>query len=971
MHIPLLSVYTRLFNKTSVVLFLLISSFYANAQRTDKPDWRESGNNKGFTFYEVQQDFYQFWQGKTPKKGQGYKVFKRWENFMKPRVYPSGNLALPSTTYERFMEWQRNRPVSFRSPVANWTELGPFAKPTGYDAGKGRVDFVRFDPNNPTTTMYVGAPDGGLWKTTNGGASWTTNNDFLTVIGCADLAIDPTNTQIMYLATGNWENDRRSIGVLKSTNGGSTWNTTSLTWTALDNYKIRKLLMDPSDPDIMMVVTDGGIFRTNDGWVSYTNPYCCNTLYDIEFKPGNSNIVYAIGKDFLKSIDNGVTWTPITTGLPAPANVSRAMLGVSEDNPAYVYALFGDNDGGYLGTYRSTNSGVSFSIRSSSPNLLNSDKSGGGTGGQASHDLAIAVSPVDAELVTVGGINQWQSEDGGVQWDLVSYWLGNDVNYPGEGDASPDYVHADVQAIEYQQGSSTTMFATCDGGISKSTNGGLNWTDISVDLRIAQQTGIALSADLPNIMVTGLQDIGTLKNTNGAWSVINGGDGESAFIDYTDNNYIVTSNPNGAHALSMDGGLTRDDITGLPPGTEFFSPISQDPNFPFAALAGGRNKLWKSLTLLSGGPYTWLEMPGTLAGTGGILRFEVAPSDVTSNTIYAIKYDAISKTVNGGTTWANITGTLPVANASLTNLAVSNTDADNVWVTFSGYSDGEKVFKTVDGGTTWTNVSTGLPNIPMNTIVYRNGTLNDEVYVGADIGVYYLDNTLSAWTQFFMNTLPNCAVTDLEIFYPTGKLRASTYGRGAWETDLFSVLPVELLSFQVQLKDKNTGLLTWSTASEINNKGFEIQWMHGRNGTFEPTGFVEAKGGNGQNTYSFEQKNLVPGEHYFRLKQIDNDGSFEFSPAKSLLVQVPFTVRISPNPVQNELIVNVLIEEKATFSISLANAAGQVTELQRSREIPKGNTEFRFDLSNYPAGVYFCIFKTGKGGEETVRIVKK
>jgi len=971
MVIHLSSKFSRLLGKLSMVLLLLIGTFYARGQNTDKPNWREMGNNKGFTFYEIQRDFYQYWEGKKPEKGQAYKVFKRWENYMKPRVYPSGNMALPSTTYPNFLQWKRNRPATSRSVTSDWSELGPIAKPTGYDAGKGRVDFVRFDPNNPADIMYVGAPDGGLWKTTNGGTSWTTNTDFLGVIGCADLAIDPTNTQIMYLATGNWENDRRSIGMLKSTDGGLTWNTTSLVWTATDNWKIRKLLMDPTDPLTMLIATDGGVFRTEDGWATHTaDDFGGNfpTFYDMEFKPGNPDIVYVVGKEFWKSDDNGVTWTEITSGLPNSADVSRAVLAVTAADADYVYALIGDNDGGYLGTYRSDDSGTTFSLRSSTPNLLQADKNGVGTGGQATHDLAIAVAPDDADLVTVGGINQWQSTDGGVQWDLVSYWLGDDANYPTDGDGPPDYVHADIQDIQYLPGSTTTMFATCDGGISKSTNGGQNWTDISVDLRIAQQTGIALSANSSGIMVTGLQDIGTLKNTSGAWSVINGGDGEDAFIDRTSDMIIVTSNPNGNHAISYDGGLNRDNITGLPDG-EWFSPISQDPVNIDVVYAGGRPKLWKTQDLFGDPDCTWTEGTNAPPGTGNILRFVVAPSN--NSIIYAIKVDAVSISVDAGDTWTNITGTLPVGSASLSNLAVSNTNPDKVWVTFSGYSNGNKVFKTTTGGTPWTNVSSGLPNLPVNTIVFQNSTADDEVYVGADIGVYYLNNTLSDWESFSTN-LPNCAVTDLEIFYPGSKLRASTYGRGAWETDLASALPVELLAFNAQLKGKNTAHLSWTTASEQDNKGFDIEMKYGNNGTFERVGFVAAKGNNGShNNYSFEQKDLAAGEHYFRLKQIDNDGSFEYSPLRSLLVRVPFKVNISPNPVQHELVVNVLLEESASLSVSLVNEIGQTTELLPSRETAKGNAEFRFDLSNYPAGVYFCVCKTAEGLEETVRIVKK
>ena len=133
------------------------------------------------------------------------------------------------------------------------------------------------------------------------------NSDFLTIIGCSGLVIDPSNTQIMYLATGDREEDRRSIGVLKSTDGGVTWATTDLVWTPIDNYKIRKIVMHPSNSDVMMVATDGGIFRTSDGWDTYTQTSNFDSYTDIEFKPGAPTTVYASSNSIYKSTDNGLT----------------------------------------------------------------------------------------------------------------------------------------------------------------------------------------------------------------------------------------------------------------------------------------------------------------------------------------------------------------------------------------------------------------------------------------------------------------------------------------------------------------------------------------------------------------------------------------------------------------------------------------------------------------------------------------
>ena len=172
---------------------------------------------------------------------------------------------------------------------SQWVSLNQNFIASGYDSGSGRLNFVTFDPNNPTTTMYVGAPDGGLWKTTDGGTTWTTNSDYLPIIGCSGLVIDPDNTDIMYLATGDRGSDRGSIGVMKSTDGGANWNTTDLVWTAQDNYKIKKIVMDPKDSKTMLIATDGGVFRTSDGWESYNAPNDVPTSSTSDFLILNSN----------------------------------------------------------------------------------------------------------------------------------------------------------------------------------------------------------------------------------------------------------------------------------------------------------------------------------------------------------------------------------------------------------------------------------------------------------------------------------------------------------------------------------------------------------------------------------------------------------------------------------------------------------------------------------------------------------
>jgi hypothetical protein len=889
-----------------LAIILLLSSMQINAQNVK---WQQMGNNKNVSFYQVQQDFYNYWQDRRIEKGKGYKPFKRWEAYMAPRVFPSGNMNLPLTEYTNYKQWKINNPNTISA--ANWTELGPIGSPSGplpyTRTGAGRLSFVRFDPTN-TNIMYVGAPDGGLWKSTNGGTSWTTNTDFLTVIGCSDLAIDPTNNQIMYLATGDLEGNRRSIGILKSTDGGTTWNTTGLVWTPLDNYKISKLLMNPADPLNMIISTDGGVFRTTDGWVTNTNTYCCDNLKDMEFKPGDANTVYAAGQKFFKSSDNGVNWAEVTTGLPS-SNISRIALGVTAGNAAYVYALIGKaSDQSYLGMYRSTNSGTSFSLRSSTPNLLAYETDGSDAGGQAFYDLAIAVSPTNAEVVTTGGINHWQSTDGGTTWTNLSFWASGEV-------------HADIHEINYLPGSSTTMFSCNDGGIFKSIDNGDNFVDISNNLAISQVVGIGLSANVATTIVNGEQDNGTNLKTGSSWANINGGDGGECFIDPTNNNTIYIQYVSGAFSRSDDGGATNNGITtGLPAGFDFYSPWVMDPVNPNRLYVGGIPTLYTSAN--KGDLWTAL---GTPSGTGSIKGIAVAPSNTA--VIYTIKDNAVSKSTNSGAVFSNITGTLPVGSAALSSVTVSNTNPDKIWVTFSGYSAGDKVFKSIDGGTTWTNISTGLPNLPINTIVAVNGSSNDAVYIGADIGVYYLDNSAAGGWAAYNTNLPNVAVRDLEIYYPTNKLRAGTYGRGVWESDLnIIVLPIDLVKFEVLLKGKNDALLQWQTATETNTKGYEIEMAQNILSSYKYISFVSGKGNSSTlSNYQTVVPNLAPSTYYFRLKMIDLDGKFKYSSTQILKISADDIVRIYPNPSKDGFIfIELATPSNKKINIKITTALGQV-----------------------------------------------
>jgi len=821
--------------------------------------WVEKMKDPDANFYETVAEFEDYWSTRTIEKGKGYKPFRRWQELMEPRVFPKGDVKQANRAKDEFLSFKQLNPELFESAssrAANWTLLGPNGNPIG--GGAGRINFLRIHPTN-SSILYAGSPAGGLWITTNGGTSWTTNTDQLTVIGCTDVAIDPTNTQVMYLATGDGDgNDTYSIGILKSTDGGGTWNTTGLTWTVTQGRTISKLLINPTNTQIILAATSNGVYRSTNGGTNWTQEQTGN-FKDMEFKPGDPTTVYVSGTTFWRSTNSGDTFTQITSGVPT--GVARLAIAVTAANVDYVYILAANNtDSGLQGVYRSTNSGTAFTTRATTPNLLGWNSNGSDAGGQGWYDLAIAASPTNAEVVVVGGVNIWRSTNGGTSWTINGHWTGSGA----------PYVHADIHDLIFLPGNGTTYYAGHDGGVSRTTNSGTGWTDLSANMSIAQQYELGLSTSNATRLVTGHQDNGTNLMNGTTWTEIYGGDGMQCFIDRTNNNTIYASYVYGDFKRSTNGGANWTTITtGLTGNGAWESPIHQDPVTANTIYCGYQN-MFRSTNQGT----AWTQI-GTLTGTGTVVEFDVAPSN--TQIIYAIKSNAVFKTINGGTAWTNITGTLPVASAALTYVEVSPTDPNKVWVTFSGYSTGNKVFLSTNGGTSWTNYSTGLPNLPANCIVYQTGS-TDGVYLGTDVGVYYRDNTLTTWQPYLIG-LPNVIVRDLEIYYATGKIRAATFGRGTWESDLFSPgTNAPIANFAAN----NTNVCVGSTVIFTDMS------------SYTPTSWAWTFGGGGTpNTSTVQNPSIVfntPGTYTVSLTATNSNGSDTEAKTSYITVSTPIAL---------------------------------------------------------------------------------
>ncbi len=800
------------------LLIALLLVFIYN--KSGAQGWINKIQDPSVNFYDVQKSFNKYQEQKEKKEklkkifsfgqnieeeNENYILYKRWEHYVAPRVYPSGDRAVMQTGNQEFQKILSNH--FYKSAMqagGNWSPLGAFTIPAD-GGGAGRLNCIRFHPNNQNT-IYVGAPSGGLWKTTNGGLTWSTNTDGLPSIGISDIAIDATDPDIMYIATGDIDaSDTYSTGILKSVNGGLSWNITGLNWTTNQARDICRVIINPNDPNMLFAGANTGVFKSIDAGITWTKVLAASNIKDIELKPGDPSTIYAVSStNFYKSTNTGNNFSVVNNGLPVSSTVGRIAIAVTPADPSYVYLLYTNStDFGFLGLYRSINSGTSFTMQSDSPNLLGYDTDGQDSGGNGWYTLSLAVSPASQNEIVVGGVNIWKSYDGGVNWSLNAHWT---------GDGGAPYVHADIHDLIYRP-DGDTYYAATDGGIYSTSDGGVSWLDQSSGLQIGQMYRLGCAATNASLVLQGWQDNGTNLYSSGNWEAVLGGDGMECFIDWSDPTYMYAEYQNGALSRSLDGGANFSDIVNniSEPG-QWITPWQQDPIDPQTIYAGFLN-VWKSTDRGD----TWAAI--SAFNSGGLTCLAVAKSNPLY--IYASDGTTIYKTTDGGTTWNTLTNPAGSIN-TLTYIAVSESNPDKIWLTYSGYTADKKVYKSTNGGSSWNNISGNLPNIPVNCVVNQSGT-TDGVYVGTDMGVYYTDAGITSWMPY-SNGLPNVIVDELEIHYATNKLRAATYGRGLWETAIYN--PASNLPFASFSADSLSGCpgLTVQFSDSTLNSPTSWQW---------------------------------------------------------------------------------------------------------------------------------------------------
>ena len=709
--------------------------------------------------------------------------FFRMAEWIEPRVLSTNGDMDELIRRDFRARMDQKRALKTRS-VANWTVVGPIN--TGSMSGNGRVNSIKVDPNS-ATTFYACTPGGQLWKSTTGGSSWAVISDDIPAVGVTDVAIDPTNSNVLYAVTGDADRaiyHPASRGVYKSTNGGATWSVTGLSYNT-NSVVLTSVIVHPTTPNIVLVSGTNGIWRSTNGGTTFTNVNAAS-IRELHFNPTNPSAVWAGSKSgavLLRSYNAGATWTQLTGGVPTSAAARRFSLNISPVDTNIVYLMATNTTDNMEGFYQSTDAGNNFTLKNTTANITSS---------QGWYNAAVAADPVTANTVYAAGLNTYKSIDGGANWTTTSI------------------PHVDVHDLNFV---GTDLLASSDGGVYKRNTAAPSptWTNLSTNLAIAQPYGIGLSPSNANLMVTGHQDNGTNITTDGVtWRQFSGGDGMITFIDRTNNSNIFCTYQNGVLRRSTNGGTSASTIRNVANGF-WVTPFLQDPQVANTIYAGGFN-VYRSQDLGT----TW----DSISNFGTIYQIRWMDICRTNNQILYIitNTNKVQRTLDGGTSWTDVTGTIPANGLLHVHIDVNNPSA--VYVS-SASSSGNAVYYSSDAGAIWSNISAGLPSSAANTVVTQVG-LAGVAYCGTDVGVYYRNPSVSTSWQSWNTGLPIVPVRDLEIHYTSGKIRAGTFGRSVWESPLDQVVPVELLGFQGQPNTEGV-LLTWQTASEIRFNHFEIE----------------------------------------------------------------------------------------------------------------------------------------------------
>jgi photosystem II stability/assembly factor-like uncharacterized protein len=711
------------------------------------------------------------------------------EWFLRQRAWPHPDINQTA----RLEAWERA--AELRSAEQR---SGPAWDPVGPRNIGGRVADVACHPTD-SNIVYVGGAEGGILKTTNGGTTWTPTFDDESSLSVGSVAIDPNDPETIWVGTGEPNGGGGSVtyggtGVFRSTNGGATWTNMGLP----DSRYIGRVVVDPSNSDRVFVAVLGamwstnperGVYRTTNGGSSWEQVHAINDstgAVDLVVHPTDSNLVYAAMWERTRAPDN-LNYGGDGSGIWRSTNGGDAWSELTNGLPG----------GASVGR-------IGISIAASSPNTL-----------YAIYADASPGSFAGVFKTTDGGDSWAQTNDGNMGGVYATYgwWFGNirvdptnpnrvfvlgydffrTTNGGGSWHGASGSMHVDHHGQAFAPNG--TIYEGNDGGMYRSTNGGTAWTKLG-DLPLTQFYTVEVDHQFPDRRYGGTQDNGTNRTLTGGdndWHNILGGDGFYCQVDPTNNAYVYAEWQYGNLNRSTNGGSSFMGATsGLSGRRNWSMPVMMDPSNPSTLYTGTQ---WVYRSTNRAAFWSAISPDLTDGPSGGnntyatITTIAVAATD--PDVIWAGTDDSnVWVTTNGGTNWTKVDAALP--ERWVTRVAVDPSDATISYVTISGFRWDDPlphVFRSTNFGASWTDISSNLPEVPVNDIVLDPQS-PQRLYVATDFGVFTSPGVGGPWSALGTG-LPNVVVTDLELHDPTRSLVAGTYGRSMWTLELDQPTGVE------------------------------------------------------------------------------------------------------------------------------------------------------------------------------------
>ena len=754
------------------------------------------------------------------------------------------------------LSWSFIGPLPIQNVRSNFggTVFGP-----GFDA-TGRITAIATDPTT-TGRLFVGAANGGVWMSTDGGSTFTSIGDNLPspTIAIGALAIDAVNTTppTLYVATGEGNGGCIDCyygqGIFKTTDLGAHW--TALSPGTFDHVGVSRLAIDASHnpPHLFAAATastnsvgrtdpffsegdlsKGGLWRSTNGgtsWTQYsaatfgcqlgaaTNPCPAS---DVVIDPSNPMNVWASIEfdNLFKSTDGGTTFNPecFTNDAPtctfpsALSQLDRISIAVAPSSPSTVYAMIGAPDQKEFRDFRVTTNGGGTWMPQTPPTVTlgatTIDGNSNANSSQEFYDQTALVSPTSASTYFFGGVGIYESTNTGASFSFLAQNGGT---------------HADQHALAIDKDNNTVYLGN-DGGLYKFTISGISggiatFTSLNnTALSAAQIQGIAPHPTDNTKVLAGLQDNGTIQYSGALpWNAVETGDGGVTLYDHSNPMmaYHTFARVGGAGVfagVSSDGGSTWTDFfhnfSGSDAGFTFYPGLASDPNNAGHVLLGGQH-VWSLNT--GTGAYTQETTQDLTSGCGNgncaIDDIEFVPGDQTrawaisaqSGTFGFKVFNTTQAQTSAGVTWTDQTTHLGFSNTATQATCIAP-DPNHTLIAYLGVSGFTAktgvghVFKTPDFGATWSRVDgnggvSPLPDIPVLRLVVDKGdATGNTIYAGTDIGVFRTTDGGANWSAFNLGVIPPVPVFDLEQ-NDNGVIFAGTHGRGAFALMAASATP--------------------------------------------------------------------------------------------------------------------------------------------------------------------------------------